>query len=158
MIEKIKDKIQDLSNLQEKTKEKTVIPYNLRKELDDNIQVKVELQEKLGLFNREEQNKDAFDKINRLKKRFKKWLEENQASRKTPCPHCGQMIMLKMDLTHWETLKHPWFKDKFLWNQHGWDLYKAGKITALDLAKILLGKNTQSTDFITWLEEKQTKK
>jgi len=149
--ERTKLKIGKLGKNKE-TNEPEVTPVNLQKLLSDNLEIILILKEKLGLFEIKKDD-DAYKKFKILDKKFKKWLKENQGSRTFPCPHCSKIIMLKIKTDSWDTLKHPFFKDKILTNEHLWDMYKEGKITKLDLAKSLLGKQVESTDYIDWLEE-----
>ncbi len=77
-------------------------------------------------------------------------MEENQGSRILSCPHCSKTIMLKIRTKAWEALKHPFFQDKILGNKELWKVFKEGKITKEEQAKIL-GVTPQ---YIDWLEEK----
>lgn len=94
------------------------------------------LKEKLGISDDKKQT-DAFIYIQKLKKKFKKWMEENQASRSLICPHCSKMIMLKMKMDAWEAQKHPYFVDKFLANVPLFSRYQEGKLTKEEVAEIL---------------------
>jgi len=107
------------------------------------------LKEKLGIFEDKKQS-DAFVYIQKLKKKFKKWREENQGSRTCICPHCSKMIMLKIRTEAWEAQKHPFFKDRILANEHLVKLYQEKKITNVDVAKIL----GCSIDYVRWLIKK----
>ena len=117
--------------------------------VNDNEEHILILKEKLGLFEDKKIN-DPFKHIQTLKKKFKKWREENQGSRTLICPHCSKMVILKIRTKAWEALKHPFFKDRILANVHLWKLFKEGKITRDDIAKVL----GCSSDYINWLEEK----
>jgi len=71
------------------------------------------------------------------------------------CPHCSKMVMLKIRTEAYEAMKHPFFfKDRILSNAHLWDMYKENKITLLDVCKVLLGKECDSTAYGSWLERK----
>ena len=87
---------------------------------------------------------------NILKEEFKKWEEDNQASRTFVCPHCSKMMILRVKPDVWEAAKHPFFRDKFLANKHLIRLYKAGKLTATDVSDIL----ETSPKYTQWLVEK----
>ena len=141
-----KRKIEDLSDEQ-----KEVIPKYIIESLDSNLSEIIKIKEKLGLFE-DKKKTDPFEKFNILRKKFFKWMEENQGSRILTCPHpeCGKTIMLKIRTKAWEALKHPFFKDKILANKELWKVYKEGKITKEEQAKIL-GVTPQ---YIDWLEEK----
>jgi len=107
------------------------------------------LKEKLGIFEDKKQT-DSLVYIQKLKKKFKKWQEENQGSRTCICPHCSKMIMLKIRTEAWEEQKHPFFKDRILANEHLVKLYQEKKIIKEDVAKIL----GCSTDYVGWLIKK----
>lgn len=132
-------------------KEKVLNPTSTRlmNIINNNEECILILKEKLGLFE-DKKVKDPFKHIQILKKKFKKWREENQGSRTLICPRCSKMIMLKIRTKAWEALKHPFFKDRILANKHLWNLYKEGKITKEDIAKIL----GCSSDYVNWLNEK----
>ena len=89
-------------------------------------------------------------KINQLMKKFEAWRRSNNASRTLTCPYCGQMILLKIRTDAWEAQKHPFFKDRMLYNHHLIKLYLEKKLTKEDLTKIL----ECSEDYIDWLIEK----
>ena len=121
----------------------------LMKVLNENEEHILILKEKLGLFE-DKKVKDPFKHIQILKKKFKIWRENNQGSRTLICPFCSKMLMLKIRTKAWEALKHPFFKDRILANVHLWKLFREGKITKDDIAKVL----GCSSDYIPWLEEK----
>ncbi len=139
-----KRKIEELSD-----KQKEVIPKHIIESLDTNLNGIIKLKEKLGLFE-DKKKTDPFEKFNILRKKFTTWLSENQGSRTFSCPHCSKTVMLKIRTTAWEALKHPFFQDKILANKELWKVYKEGKITKEEQAKIL-GVTPQ---YIDWLEEK----
>lgn len=131
------------------TSDKPKIPSNLLSALDENLDKILSLKKELGLL-QEVKGDDPFKYVQQLKKKFKKWLEENQGSRTIKCPHCSKMIMLKIRTDKWEVKKHPYFKDSILTNKHLVKLYKEGKLTKEDCAKIL----GCSKFYIDWLVEK----
>lgn len=146
--ERTKKQVRKVTNAKKKAEENAISPY-LLKVLNENEERILILKEKLGLFE-EKKGEDPFKYIQRLKKKFKKWREENQGSRTLICPHCSKMVMLKIRTKAWEALKHPFFKDRILANVHLWKLFKEGKITKDDIAKVL----GCSPDYVEWLEEK----
>jgi len=98
--------------------------------------------------NVKDQNKqDGFAYLQLVKKKYKKWLEENQGSRTLWCPHCAKATLLKIKMDIWESQKHPFFKDRILGNEHLINLYKAGKVSRDDLSKIF----EVSPDYVDWL-------
>jgi len=75
--------------------------------------------------------------------------EENQGSRTIVCGHCGKMILLKIKTDKYDSQKHPFFKDKVLYNKHLMKLFSEGKITKDDVAEIL----ETSPFYVDWLLE-----
>lgn len=123
------------------------LPWQLLDAIHKNITKIVEIKEKLGLGKKEEVSNDAFKSLELLKKKFKVWAENNQASRTLVCPHCSQMIMLKMRTTSWEAQKHPFFRDRLLGNEQLIRLYQQNKLTKEDVANIL-GTSPEYTDWL----------
>jgi len=126
-----------------------IVPKYIREALDENLEQILILKDKLGLFS-ESKEETPFQYIQTLKKKFKKWMEDNQGSRSFACPHCSKMVMLKIKMDAWDALKHPFFKDRILANEHLWKLYKEGKITKKDIAQTL----GCAVDYVDSLEER----
>ena len=126
------------------------LPSWLLDSIHKNINQIIEIKEKLGLTKKEEVSNDAYKSLETLKKKFKIWCEQNQASRTLVCPHCSQMIMLKIRTEAWEAQKHPFFKDRILGNESLIRLYKQGKLNKEDIANIL----GTSADYTEWLISK----
>jgi len=136
--------------IQEKIAKETGIPPKYAIDSLNTLQNQIlNLKEKLGIFEDKRQN-DAFVYIQKLKKKFKKWQEENQGSRTIVCPHCSKMIMLQIRTEAWEAQKHSFFRDKILCNEHLIKLFKEGKITEKDVSLIL----GCSIDYVKWLVDK----
>jgi DNA-directed RNA polymerase subunit RPC12/RpoP len=93
---------------------------------------------------------DGYKALETLKRKFKMWLRENQASREMLCPHCGKKVLLRIRTEAWEAQKHPFFKDRILGNTYLIKLYQQGKLSAQDVANIL----EASPDYVTWLIDK----
>lgn len=148
LLQRTKEQISKATE-NKRLKDANYVPTHLHQVEDDMINTIVMLKERLGLFKAQD-NQDPFQYIQTLKKKFNKWMEENQGSRTFPCPHCLQMIMLKIRTDIWEAQKHPFFKDKILSNEKLWKLYKDGKITKLEVAEVL----GTSEAYVDWLERK----
>lgn len=120
--------------------------------LHSNLNQISALKEKIGLCaSKKDKNiNEGYAVFETLKKKWKIWREENQGSRTLSCPHCGKMTLLKIRTDIWEALKHPYFKDRVLANDHLMELYKTNKITKNDIALIL----GTSIDYIDWLVKK----
>ena len=123
------------------------LPTWLLDSLHKNISKIIEIKDKLGLTKKEEVTNDAYRSLETLKKKFKLWAENNQGSRTVLCPHCSQMMLLKIRTEQWEAQKHPYFKDRLLGNEHLIRLYKSGKISAEDVSGIL-GTSSQYTEWL----------
>lgn len=119
------------------------------RDLNGNLEQILILKEKLGLFE-DKKADDPFKYIQRLKEKFKVWRDENSESRTFPCPHCKQAIMLKIRMKEWEAMKHPFFKGRYLANEHLWKIWREGKVSKEDIAKIL----DVSPDYVDFIEDK----
>lgn len=108
----------------------------------------LQIKQNLGIF-REEEKSDVYNYVKSVKKKFLKWAEENQLTRQRKCPHCGKFLMLLMRTDKYDVKKHPFISDSVITNKHLLKLYKEGKITKDDVAKVL----NVSPDYITWLED-----
>lgn len=131
-----------------KDKKKQSSAYVIRS-LNENLEQILTLKDKLGLFNQKKDN-DGYKHLEILKKKFKIWLKENQASRTIVCPHCSKMLMLRMKTTAWDVQKHTMFRDRILCNDHLVKMFMERKITADDCAKVL----GVSPAYIQWLIKK----
>jgi len=128
-----------------------VIPSYLAKGMTENLKQIIDLKERLGLLNKEET--DELKTEVQRKKKFKKWLAENQAVRETKCPHCSRMILLRIRADKYDATRHPYFMDRYFFNKPLWRLYLGGVIDRLQLAKSLLGEQTTLTDYLDWIEK-----
>lgn len=106
------------------------------------------------LFGKNEE-KDFYQFHATLKKKFVLWRKENKGTRTRRCPHCSKEILFMIRLDEYlDPIKHPWYKSRFLYNEHLFQLYIQGKLTKMDVAKVLQGKDVQSTDYVDWVLEK----
>jgi hypothetical protein len=127
-----------------------IAPSPIIDTLHKNLSKIVEIREKLGL-NKDKTARDSdFDVLKRLQKKFRIWMDDNRASRTAMCPHCQQFILFKIRVDRYEAAKHPFFKDRWIFNQKLWDLYKESKITKQEFADIL----QVSADYIDHIETK----
>lgn len=130
-------------------KTKTV-PIDLIEIIHKNSDAIIKLKNTLGLNKSKEAKKEAYDVLQHLFQRAEKWRAENQGSRTLVCPHCSKMVLLKIRTTFYDTQKHPFFKDKILYNAHLIKLYTENKLSRDDVAKVL----EVSPDYVDWLVEK----
>jgi hypothetical protein len=123
-----------------------IVPSSIIRFLDENLAKILELKKELGLL-QENKGDDAFTYVTQLKEKFKKWMEDNQASREFTCQHCSKINLLKIRKEAWESQKHPFFKDKIIYNEHLIKLYLSKIITKEDVAKIM-GFSDYYTDWV----------
>ncbi len=147
----IQQRLQDKVNRHFKDDDKAV-PISLIEMLHKNSDIIIKLKNTLGL--NEDKAKSPYDAFNHLISRWKSWRQENQGSRTIICSYCGKMILLKIRAEAWEAQKHPFFKDRILYNQYLFKLYKANTISKEDVARVL----ECSTDYIDWILDKVEKK
>lgn len=109
------------------------------------------LKTSLGLIkDKKNEVKDGYGYWQTIKKKYKIWLQENQASRTICCPYCAKLVYLKIKTDAWEAQRHPWFKDRVLGNVHLMKLFVQGKLSPKDLALVF----ETSEDYVFWLLEK----
>lgn len=128
--------------------ESKVVPMQLQKGMIENSNQILTLKNQLGLGNKEES--DSFKAMELLKKKFKIWKDENNGSRNMLCPHCGKMTLLKIKMDCWDTVKHPFFKDRVLANKKLLQMYKEGRISKVEFSEVL----ECSTDYIDFILKK----
>jgi DNA-directed RNA polymerase subunit RPC12/RpoP len=148
-LEVFNDRLQDcLNKLHEQNK---IAPITGIDGIHKNIDKILELKETLGLIKDSKDDKaKGFDFWSLLMKKAKNWLESNQGTRTLACGHCGKMLMLKIRTDKWDCIKHPFFQDRLLANEHLIRLYLEKKITDDDIAKIL----NCSPQYVDWLVRK----
>lgn len=149
-LEVLNIRLQD--SLNKAQKDLSSMPMPLVDTMHKNIKEITSLKEKLGITRskKTESVQDGFSYLQLVKKKYKKWLEENQGSRTLWCPHCGKSTLLKIKMDVWDAQKHPFFRDRILGNEHLIKLYKQQKITREDVAKIF----EVSPDYVDWLVQK----
>jgi len=111
------------------------VPIDLMEAIHKNLNQIVSLKEKLGLTKKNVEV-DGLKHLELLQKKFKKWREENGPMKTMVCPHCGKLTRLILRLDALEAIKHPFWKDRVLGNEHIIRLFKAGTLTKTDLARI----------------------
>lgn len=126
----------------------TIPPY-LQKSIDDGLTSIVYLKTKLGMFE-DQKTTDEFEKIQQLKIKAAEYRREHPLSFKTTCPHCAKAFYLKRKTEHFEEFKSPFAEDKVLNNKPLFTLYKIGKLTKEEVAKVL----GVFPDYLDWLDKK----
>ena len=151
-LEVVQQRLQDRLNQDDNDLLK-VVPFDLLEAIHRNAEAITKLKNTLGL-NKSKDKRNAYDELDHLKRRYAKWLSENQASRHIKCPHCVKPILLKMRTDAWEALGHPWFQDNVIYNKH---LFKyLDQTVTIDrefISKVL----EVSPDYIGWVLEKVRK-
>lgn len=133
-------------------KQKIYVPKEELRSINEINEQVLDLKKVLGLSD-DKKGADPLEELNKFKRKCIRWAQEH-LSRFRKCPSCGEKLLLLIRPEIWDVYKHPFFRDSYLFNEHGWDLYKEGKITSLDLAKILIDKDTDNDYYIGWLEKK----
>ena len=111
-------------------------------EIEDRILV---IREKLGLLNKSEKNE-----FKTFMEKVKTYWRERGADQAVVCPYCGEMIHLAPNMKYFEAHKFPFIKSRILYNEHLIKLYKSGKITLEDVAKVLM----TSVKYVEWVIKK----
>jgi len=139
------------NSLNEFYRDAKAVPQQMVDSLHKNTIQLTALRETLGLVkDGKEEAQTGLSTIDVLKKKFKKWREENQGSRTLVCPECSKMVMLKIRTDKWEATTHPFFQDRFLTNKHLIEMYQSGKISKLDVSLVL----GTSEDYVDWIISK----
>ena len=139
------------NSLNEFYRDAKAVPQQMVDSLHKNTIQLTALRETLGLVkDGKEEAQTGLSTIDVLKKKFKKWREENQGSRTLVCPECSKMIMLKIRTDCWDAQKYTFFKDRIITNDHLISMYHQGKITKHDVALVL----GTSDDYIDWVISK----
>lgn len=141
-IEKTKNKSSTL-------KDENIVPKYVLNGMNDNLEQIINLQEKLGIFDNKEE-KDFYKLIKQLEKKFELHRQENADEYVIPCPFCAKEFALKIRTTNYESFITPFFAEgKILANKPLFELYKQGKLTKEEVAKVL----GTSADYVDFLEK-----
>ncbi len=139
---RIQDKLNDMY-----TDDTKRVDFSTLDVIHKNSEVIIKLKATLGLKS-DLEKLDDFSALENLKRRFKKWREENQGSRYIKCPHCIKPVLLKIRTEAWEAQQHPFFQDNFLCNRPL--LESLGKTILIDRDFIARVFNC-SPDYIDWI-------
>jgi DNA-directed RNA polymerase subunit RPC12/RpoP len=136
------------TSAEEFQKERKAVPLQILDSIHKNVDKIILLKEKLGLTRDVKTTQsDAYKTFETIEHKARLWRENNQATRRRVCPHCSKLVMWKIRPEAWEAQKHPFFKDRILYNTHIVKLYKQEKLSKEDVAAIF----ECSTDYIEWL-------
>ena len=122
--------------------------------MNNNLEQIFKLKKKLKLYRDEQSGEDPMRPMKILLKKFEIWKSQNQAACTRVCPHCSRMLMFVIKPEVWEQEKYAYFKDKLLYIEPMWKLWRDNKITKEDLAKIL----GLTTNYIDWIDQHVEKK
>jgi hypothetical protein len=122
----------ELNNLA--TEKKSPNP-NILKQLTEIQNQKIIIRKRLG-FNKEEEHQDELTGLQVLKKRFEKYINENKNEFTTVCPH-GSIMLLRRRVKNFDSMKHPWFAGRWLFNYEILKDVKDGKLSKEDAWRYL---------------------
>jgi len=146
-------KLRYLDYIQQLSQDGTDIPSDAIENYQKVVHNIVKIEEKMGLFN-DRGGLTPYNYVERLKKRFRAWLEKNQGSRELNCPWCSKEILLKIRTDKYDAVKHPFFKDRILTNKKLIELYLDDRITREEIGEIL----EVSKFYMDWVLEKHLSK
>lgn len=158
------DSFSDLNTLADLIFEE-VLKFNVQKQINDvikdekskfipdktiltlhNIEDKVlKLKDKLGIA-QQEGEKDDLTTLQKLEKRFAKYIPFHRNEFTAICPDCGSPTLFRRRVKDFDVLKHPFFCGRFYYNSRGMSLVKSGIWTKEQYAWVF---HTHS-DFVTW--------
>ena len=107
----------------------------LTKQLTDIQNQKLSVKVKLGISN-EDEKKDELTGLQILKKRFKNYINAHRSEFSVVCPH-GQIMLLRKRVKNFDSMKHPFFAGRWLFNYEILKDVKDGKLTKQDAWRYL---------------------
>lgn len=116
--------------------EKKYPPEKLTAQLIDVQNQKMALKMKLGID--KEANISELTKLQQLEKKFELYYQEHANEFTTVCGCCGEMLLLRRRVEKFDTLKHPWFAGRWLFNYEILKDVKDGKISKDDAWRYLV--------------------
>ncbi len=146
--DKLKVKIGEIIS-SEVIQESNIIPSHLQEEYDKNEDRILILKDKLGLFIDKKVN-DPYEKHEILERKAKIYRQDHPEEFKVTCPFCSEIFFLNRRIDKYEVSQLRLYKNKVLCNEGLWSLFKEGKITREDVAKVL----NVSKDYVDFLEKK----
>jgi len=130
----------------EYAKANPAIPVQMVEQLTFLNKQSIELKDKLGLTQKEEQ-KTVLDEWNKLKAKAVAYYKENAGCNIAKCPECKKLFMILKDMRGCTIEKLSWFKKTVLYNKPLFKLYDEKVITKEKLAEIL-GTSADYIDLI----------
>ena len=154
---KLKKKIAEIEEQSKTDQSSGVISKELIEQLIRNTEIILKLKASLGMTKaeREKSQSDLVLVLETLKRRFRDWINnpENKSNYTLVCPHCQKYILIRrrIDKEKDEIKVHPFFIDGGItFNKHLFELYKEGKISKEDVAKVL----DVNEDYVDWIMNK----
>lgn len=128
-------------------KKNKVVPVQVIDTLNKITDKISQLKEELNIGKKDDTSSNFWET---MKKKSKKWRENNQGSRLAICGKCGTTLLLKIRTDKYDCQVHPFFKDRILYNKKLVELYIEKKITKKELSEVF----ETSEDYINWLVKK----
>jgi len=142
---KMQKDISHIMSTKEKN-DKLRVPKERFEIIERHTKLIMQLKLELGLSKKDTDN-SVVNYIETLKKKAKVWMKENSAQRTRQCPHCQKMINFTVKMDHYNANPHKFHKGRWICNEHLIKMYKEGKITNIDIGKIL-GTSAKYTEFL----------
>ncbi|MHA2012790.1 MAG: hypothetical protein ACTSWG_10525 [Candidatus Helarchaeota archaeon] len=125
------------------------VPDKLIKSLHDTEERVLDLKTKLKIGVDDNKEEDELTALEKLKKRFFKYIPFNCNEFTMVCSSCGELQLLRRKTKNFKVLKHPFFAGRFYYNRRAIELVKAGVISKEVYAFIL----NVNVEFVTWCLE-----
>jgi len=113
--------------LNKMAEEKKAPNERITKQLTDIQNQKMSLKVKLGI-DRQDDKVDEMTGLETLKKRFKDYINAHRNEFTITCPH-GEILLLRRRVKDFDSMKHPWFAGRWLFNYEILKDVKDGVIT-----------------------------
>lgn len=121
--------------LNKMAEEKKAPNERITKQLTDIQNQKMSLKVKLGI-DRQEDKLDEMTGLETLKKRFKDHINAHRNEFTITCPH-GQLMLVRRRVKDFDTMAHPWFAGRWLFNYEILKDVKDGKLDKVDAWRYL---------------------
>ena len=144
-LEVIMERVKAFIN-SETAKANPVPPTNMLEQLQYLNKQIMEMKEKLGLSQKEDQ-KIILDEWRKLKDKALAYYKENAGCNVVKCPECKKLFMILKNMKDCHEEKLPLFKKTVLYSKKLFELYELNRITKEEIS-IILGVSNDYIDFI----------
>jgi len=110
-------------------------PDRLTKQLTEIQNQKMEIKVRLGI-DQEKKSEDELTGLQILFKKFDKYINAHRNEFTMTCPH-GQILLLRKRVVDFESMPHPWFAGRWLFNYEILKDVKEGKLSKEDAWRYL---------------------